>query len=77
VNSGQMIKRSQALLRAAGATLVRRNSSHEIWMFPRSGAIYPVQLHAGVGRSARGWKNVQAAIRRLARAKRLRGEEVR
>ncbi len=76
MNPNQAIRRSQDLLRAAGAVPVRRNSGHEIWRFP-SGAILPVQLHprGGTWRSQRGFQNLMADIRRLARAERLRAEE--
>lgn len=76
MNHTQMVKRSQALLRAAGAVPVRSDGSHQVWRMP-SGRIFPIQLHAGVwSRSPRGWKNLMTAIRRLVRSEKLRVERV-
>jgi cardiolipin synthase len=70
MNSAQMIKHSQALLRAAGAVPIRRKGGHEAWRFP-SRAVYPLQVHPGPWRSPRLFKKVTASIRRAARAERV------
>jgi predicted RNA binding protein YcfA (HicA-like mRNA interferase family) len=67
MNARQAIRKSKAMLRAAGAVPVRQKGGHETWVLP-SGRIYPLQVHPGPWRSPHLFKKVSASIRRAARA---------